>query len=129
MDICEAVYKYLKTDTAVCSKIKDRIYPLTLPQKCKLPAVVYNRVSVKRTPAMQVDSDFCVQNIQFSCYAKSYSDSVDTANIIRNTLKNYRGQMSDIFVQAVITVFESENYDLATESYVYIVELQFYFNE
>lgn len=129
MDICEAVYGYLKTLPSVSDIVSDRIYPLLLPQKCTLPAVAYNKISINRTPALQADSDFCVQNVQLSCYAKSYAEVVHTANAIRNALKNYVGQMLDVFVQAVLTEFETENYDSATETYVYILELQFYFND
>lgn len=129
MDICEAVYGYLIEEPSVINLISDRIYPLILPQKCKLPAVVYNKVSVKRTHALQVDSTLCIQNIQFSCHAKSYAQALNVVNVIRNLLKNYIGQMLDIFIQAVLTQFETENYNSETDTYTYILELQFYFNE
>ncbi|MEA1961278.1 MAG: hypothetical protein U9N81_08430 [Bacillota bacterium] len=129
MHLEEAVYSYLITQTAVYEKIADRLYPLLLPQKCQLPAVAYTMVSVDRSPALQKDTGFVKDTLQFSCHAKSYSEAVSVAKLLRNALQDFNGNMNGIHIGGVLVVSETVNYESATKNYSAHIEFEFHFNE
>ncbi|MDW7651314.1 MAG: hypothetical protein SCM57_08270 [Bacillota bacterium] len=129
MRLEEAVFAYLMADTALQNKIGERLYPLLLPQKCQLPAVVYSLVSIERRPALQRDTGFAKQILQFSCHAKNYSDAVATAQLLRGALQDYNGNMGSLFIGAVLVVSESATYEHKTQTYSSHVEFEFHFNE
>lgn len=129
MRLEEAVYKYLIAQIAVFDKISDRLYPLLLPQKCQLPAVVYSLISLEKTPALQKDTDLIKQTLQFSCHSKSYAEAISIAEILRKVLQDYSGNMNGLFIGAVLVASETASYEPKTESYSAYIEFEFQFNE
>lgn len=129
MRLEEAVVAYLMTNTALKNKIADRLYPWLLPQKCQLPAVVYSFVSAERTPALQKDTGFVKQTLQFSCHAKSYAAVVALVDVLRRALQDYSGDMAGLTIGAVLIVSETSAYESDTESYLAHIEFEFHFNE
>lgn len=129
MRLEEAVFSYLTANTDVKNRIADRLYPLLLPQDCLFPSVVYSLVSIERTPALERDSGFVKQILQFSCHAKSYKESVNVVEIIRNTLQNFKGDMVGLDIGAILIKLEVVTFEPDTKNYIAIIEFEFQFNE
>lgn len=129
MRLEEAVYAYLISQQNVHTKIADRLYPLLLPQKCQLPAVAYTLISMDRTPALQKDTGFVKETLQFSCHARSYKEAVSVIQLLRSALQDFSGEMSGVFVGAVLVESEMMDYESKTDTYSAIIEFEFHFNE
>jgi hypothetical protein len=123
MRLEEAVSTYLQ------QFLSYKLYPLILPQNCILPAVVYTPVSKEITPALQIDTNFTKQTIQFSCYAKTYSEGVKLLEVIRDKLQNYAGLMADIKIGSVLILSENAAYEPVTAVYSVYIDFEFQFNE
>jgi hypothetical protein len=129
MRLEEAVYAYLTSQPALHAKIADRLYPLLLPQKCRLPAVAYTLVSMDRTPALQKDTGYVRATLQFSCHARSYSEAVSVVQSLRGAMQDFSGNMNGVLVGAVFVASEMVDYEPKTETYSAHIELEFHFNE
>ena len=123
MRLEESVSSLLQT------KLKNRLYPLILPQKCPLPAVAYTPVSVIRLHSLQQDTGFVRQRIQFSCFAKNYGEAVDISVIIRHELQDFSGEASGLYIGGVLVTDESSNYESDTGLYSVVIEFEFQFKE
>jgi len=123
MRLEEAVSAYLQP------KLNNQLYPFLLPQNTALPAVVYHPVSVERLHSLVSDSGFVKQRLQFSCYGKSYKESVQLAESIRQELQNYTGQMSGLSIGSVLLIEEITNYEAGTNVYSVSIEFEFQFEE
>lgn len=64
-DICQAVYEKLCSDSSISRAVADRIYPILLPEDAPLPAIVYAPVLANYDSALQGDTGFVRQTIQF----------------------------------------------------------------
>ena len=123
MRLEEALSSHLQT------KLNSRMYPFLLPQKCDFPAIVYFPVSVERLHALIEDTGFVKQRIQFTCHAKSYKESVETASIIKNELQNFHGVMSELTIGSVLIINETSDFEPKTQIYSVILEFEFQFEE
>ncbi|WP_366923875.1 hypothetical protein MFMK1_000793 [Metallumcola ferriviriculae] len=110
-------------------KLNNRLYPFLLPQNILLPAVVYLPVSVERLRSLVEDSGFIKQRLQFSCYATSYKEAVQTARIIQSELQNFNGPMAGLSIGSVLLMEEISDYEPDTEIYSVSFEFEFQFEE
>ena len=120
---------FIINDPCVKSKISTRLYPLLLPQKCQLPAAAYRTISVNRIPALQRDTNFIKQALQFSCYAKSYAEAAAASDTLRDALQNFSGDMNGIRVGAVLINSEIITYEANTDNYSAHIEFEFQYIE
>lgn len=123
MRLEEAVSAYLQP------KLNHKLYPFLLPQNTELPAVVYMPVSVERLHSLVADTGFVKQRLQFSCYGKSYKESVQLEGIIRQELQNFSGVMSGLLIGSVLLMEEITNYEAGTNAYSVTIEFEFQFEE
>lgn len=133
-DICQALYEYLSADADIKNRVKGRIYPIVLPQDAPLPAIVYSPVLANYDSALQGDTGFVRQTIQFVSHDKTYKKTRELARLIKKALQDYQGDMNGLFIQAVFVKSDYEyNGNTAlkfdTEEYMSSIEFEFYFNE
>lgn len=110
-------------------KLKGALYPFLLPQKCGLPAVAYFPVSLERLHSLTADTGFVKQRLQFSCFAKSYRQAVETARIIQRALQNFSGEMNGLTIGGVLLMDEVSDYEADTGLYSVSLEFEFQFEE
>ncbi|MDA8227051.1 MAG: DUF3168 domain-containing protein [Desulfitobacterium hafniense] len=128
----EALYALLKSHADLAKLVSDRVYPLTLPQKCPLPAIAYQRVSGARMHALQGDTGYTMPVLQFSCWAGNYAECKVVAEQLRLCLQNFSGFMGGpdgVFVGAVLLESEIEGYEPDTGTYYTNLEFQFHYIE
>lgn len=133
-DICQALYEYLSADADIKNRVKGRIYPIVLPQDAPLPAIVYSPVLANYDSALQGDTGFVRQTIQFVSHDKTYKKTRELSRLIKKALQDYQGDMNGLFIQAVFVKSDYEyNGNTAlkfdTEEYMSSIEFEFYFNE
>lgn len=133
-DICQALYEYLSADADIKNRVKGRIYPIVLPQDAPLPAIVYSPVLANYDSALQGDTGFVRQTIQFVSHDKTYKKTRELSRLIKKALQDYEGDMNGLFIQAVFVKSDYEyNGNTAlkfdTEEYMSSIEFEFYFNE
>jgi len=123
MRLEEAVSGYLQP------KLRGALYPFLLPQKRDLPAVAYFPVSVERLHSLTADTGFVKQRLQFSCFAKSYKQALETAKTIQGALQNFSGAMNGLTIGAVLLLDEVSDYEADTGLYSVSLEFEFQFEE
>ncbi len=133
-DICQALYEYLSADADIKNRVKGRIYPIVLPQDAPLPAVVYSPVLANYDSALQGDTGFVRQTIQFVSHDKTYKKTRELSRLIKKALQDYQADMNGLFIQAVFVKSDYEyNGNTAlkfdTEEFMSSLEFEFYFNE
>ena len=133
-DICQALYEYLSADADIKKRINGRIYPIVLPQNALLPAIVYSPVLANYDSALQGDTGFVRQTVQFVSHDTTYKKTRELSRLIKKALQDYQGDMNGLCIQAGFVKSDYEyNGNTAlkfdTEEYMSSIEFEFYFNE
>lgn len=133
-DICQAVYEKLCQDIKLTRYLSNRIYPIILPEDAPLPAIVYTPVLANYYSALQGDTGFVRQTIQFVCHDTTYKKSRELSRIVKSIFQDYYGDMNGLFIQAVFIKSDYEyNGNTAlkfdTNEYMSSIELEFLYNE
>ena len=133
-DICQALYEYLSADADIKKRINGRIYPIVLPQNALLPAIVYSPVLANYDSALQGDTGFVRQTVQFVSHDTTYKKTRELSRLIKKALQDYQGDMNGLCIQAVFVKSDYEyNGNTAlkfdTEEYMSSIEFEFYFNK
>ena len=133
-DISQAVYEYLKTRKDIVERVKDRIYPIVLPQDAALPAIVYAPVLANYDSALQGDTGYVRQTMQFVCHDTTYKKSRELSRMVKKAFQDYHGDMCGLWIEAVFIKTDYEyngntalKYD--TEEYMSSIEFDIQFNE
>lgn len=93
----KAIYSYISTYPGLTALVGNRIYPLVIPQNPTYPAVAYSRVS--RVYEKDLSGTAWNQSrMQFSVYARKYSDAKAVVEQIRAAFRDYRGKINGIDV-------------------------------
>lgn len=133
-DICQALYEYLSADADIKNCVHGRIYPIVLPQDAPLPAIVYAPVLGNYDSALQGDTGFVRQTMQFVAHDKTYKKSRELSRKIKRALQDYHGDMCGLTIEAVFIKSDYEyNGNTAlkfdTEEYMSSIEFEIHFNE
>lgn len=133
-DICQVLYEYLSADADIKNRVHGRIYPIVLPQNALLPAIVYSPVLANYDSALQGDTGFVRQTVQFVSHDTTYKKTRELSRLIKKALQDYQGDMNGLCIQAVFVKSDYEyNGNTAlkfdTEEYMSSIEFEFYFNE
>ena len=133
-DISQAVFEYLKTRDEIVGRVGDRIYPIVLPQNADLPAIVYSPVLAHYDSALQGDTGFVRQTMQFVCHDTTYKRSRELSRMVKKAFQDYHGDMCGLWIEAVFIKTDYEyngntalKYD--TEEYMSSIEFDIQFNE
>ena len=133
-DISQAVYEYLKTRKDIVERVKDRIYPIVLPQDAALPAIVYAPVLANYDSALQGDTGYVRQTMQFVCHDTTYKKSRELSRMVKKAFQDYHGDMCGLWIEAVFIKTDYEyngntalKYD--TEEYMSSIEFDIQYNE
>ena len=133
-DICQAVYEKLCSDAGISNYVRGRIYPIVLPEDAPLPAIVYTPVLANYDSALQGDTGFVRQTIQFVCHATTYKKTRELSRKVKRVFQDYSGNMCGLIIQAVFIKSDYEyNGNTAlkfdTDEYMSSIEFEFHFNE
>ena len=133
-DICQAVYEYLSGIAEIQDRVRGRVYPILLPQDKPLPAIVYSPVIANYDSALQGDTGFVKQTIQFVCHDTTYKRTRELSRMLKRAFQDFHGDMCGLFIQAVFIKSDYEyNANTALKfdmgEYMSSLEFEFFFNE
>ena len=101
MPIEAALASYLKPVSEITGIIGEgdgaRIFPLALPQKPDYPAVTYQVISSPR----HHDVDIAYPRIQYTAFARTYSQAKELADILRLHLSRLKGVLSGVAIKQI----------------------------
>lgn len=133
-DICQAVYEKLCSDLDIFSSVSDRVYPIVLPEDAPLPAIVYAPVLANYDSALQGDTGFVRQTIQFVCHDTTYKKARVLSRKVKKLFQDYTGDMCGLNIEAVFIKSDyeyNENTALKfdTNEFMSSIEFEFHYNE
>lgn len=133
-DICQALFEFLSNYAPLTERIGGRLYPMILPQDAPTPSVVYSPVLANYDSALQGDTGYVRQTVQFLCHAGTFKQSRELSRIVKRALQDYKGNMCGLFIQAVFIKSDYEyngntSLKFDTEEYMSSIEFEFHFNE
>lgn len=133
-DICQAIYAYLSRNEQIVEQVGNKIFPMLLPEDAPIPAIVYSPVFASYDSALQGDTGFVRQTIQFVCHGKTFKKARELSRMVKRAFQNFHGDMCGLEIQAV---FIKSDYEyngntalkFSTEEYLSSIEFEFYYNE
>lgn len=95
MTVYEPVRALILGDAAIVALVAARVWPLRLPQKPTLPAIVVTRVSDIRATPLRGSASVARPRVQVDCWAQSSDQAAALGALVRQRLENYDGQYTD----------------------------------
>jgi hypothetical protein len=102
----DAIFAYLSTEPQVSDLVETRIYPGKLPEPTTFPAIVWHRISARRTRTydkFESFDAFATIRVQFDCWAEEpggYDTAVEVGEALLGALSGYGGMMSGTLITA-----------------------------
>jgi hypothetical protein len=104
-----ALKSHLGSHAALTALVSDRIYPLTIPEKVPLPAVVYQRIIT--TPENDIDGldgKLLRIRVQVTVWSRTTDNARQIAEVIRLRMQTAALTFSSVML------FDSDTYDPTT---------------
>ena len=78
------IFKVLSESVAIANIASTRIYPMRLPERVPVPAIVYSFPNI--SPIKSLDGEIGIDsvNIEITCWAKSYLGAHILAGVVRS---------------------------------------------
>ena len=106
MNIGNGIYNILVNDAGVTALVgsgaNSRIYPLMIPQKAALPAVIYLMTSCQPFPTKTGVSSASHYLFDLVCIAETYDGGIALADAVRSALDGIKGSKGGITFQHII---------------------------
>lgn len=133
-DICQAVYGHLCLQSKIVERVGKRIYPSILPEDAPLPSIVYSPILANYDSALQGDTGYVRQTIQFVCHDSTFKKARELSRLVKKAFQDYKGDMQGLEIQAVFIKSDYEyngntSLKFDTEEFMSSIEFEFHFNE
>lgn len=133
-DLFASLYQHILNDEEIKKAIKDRLYPVILPEDAPNPAIVYTPIFGHYGSALQHDTGFARQTVQFVVHASSFKEARILKRLLKKSLQDYKGYMGDIFIEATFiksdyTYSTNTSLKFSTEEFCESIEFEFYYQE
>jgi len=113
----DAIYSKLSGTSGITALVGRRIYPVVLPQKCKLPAITYDKVSDPQIHTMGSESNPCHPRFTIHVWGETLKNVIDIAEQVKTALKYYTGTIASMIIQRIYYDNETDIYEPQTETY------------
>jgi hypothetical protein len=90
-----ALRAHLLDDGAIAALVGTRVYPLRLPEKLVLPAIVLTRISEVRYGHLRGNEALARPRYQVDCWASTHDGATALGTLVRQRLNGYTGTWSD----------------------------------
>lgn len=95
MTITAALRAHLLDDGPIAALVAGRCYPLRLPQKVTLPAIVLTRISETRVAHLRGADALARPRYQVDCWATTHDAATELGTLCRQRLNGYTGTWTD----------------------------------
>lgn len=89
-----AIVTILAGDTDVTDQVDDRIFPLTVPQCEKMPAITYQQIDDRKIPTHSGPNTLLNTRMQIDCWAKTYAEASALKKAVRLALDGFVGTVN-----------------------------------
>jgi hypothetical protein len=116
MTITEALRTHLLADAAIAALVGTRCYPLRLPQKVTMPAIVLSLISGGRPGHLRGVGGLARARYQLDSWAQTYDGATALAAVCRQRLDGFAGEWTDGGSPAVV-VYAKVFYDTGQDRF------------
>ena len=120
----EALFYKLANDTAVKALVASRVYPVLMPQDVTLPCLTYQRISTPRLHTHDKAGGTAHPRFQITVWDDNPKDVATLANAVRTCLDGFKGTVSTVVIQAILSDDDNDGYD--PESQIFWRNLDFF---
>ena len=106
-----------------------RIYPITLPQACTLPAICYQRQPGLRVRAMHQDTGIVRARFWLHIYGADYDDAKSVADAVIAGLNRWSGTSASVVVQEIRIDDGQDSYEPDLRQHRVMLDLEMDYNE
>lgn len=120
----KAIFSKLSGSNAISALVADRIYPVFLPEKSTLPAIVFRRVSTAGANLSHSGtSGKLTSEFEIECYARDVTVVKNVALAVRKTFSGFSGIVSGLVIHRASVDNEYDDYDFESGLYTVPVEV------
>jgi hypothetical protein len=120
----KALFQKLSTTAAITAIVGNRIYPVFLPEKTPIPAIVFLRVSTEGAAISHTKSSGkLTSSFEVGCYGKDIQVAKNLAKLVRNTLSGFSGTVAGLVIHRSEVQNEFDDYDFDTGLFTVPVEV------
>ncbi len=125
----DAVRFVLTSDAAVAALIDQRVYPLTMPQSGKLPAIVFQRISTVGSYTLEGPATPTAARVQLNLMSTSFTQVRQLAAAARKALDGYSGRFADYIVNFIEVVNFLDDFESDTGICRVVMDVRVHSNE
>ena len=99
-----ALQEFLVADPGVSAIVDDRIYPLVIPQRGEIPAIVYSRYATVHVPTHGGMTGLEESRFQLSLWGDTPNDTWALADAVEDAVNGFSGDMAGVHVGLIKVV-------------------------
>jgi hypothetical protein len=126
VDCSAALYSFLSTNATVTAAVSTRTYPVSLPQKATLPALVYTETDPGYLHAMVTDAAERMPVFEIEAHASTAKGAADVIAAVVAAVTNYSGAMGTQTGTTLSIEFSDEGYDPDSETFYKTYEFKIF---
>ena len=132
LDIRSGLRAFLLADAAVAAVVSTRIFPTRMPQGEKGTSIVYLRISGLGDHTLAGASRISRPRFQIDCWAQSPGAAADLANLVKERLDGYRGEMPygtaspQLSIECLGVFFENERDGFDADNEMFVVSRDYF---
>lgn len=133
MPIENDLRSFLLGDGDIAALVSTRIYPEFIPQNRPVPAIVYQRI-LKETPYhLGGQGTLVAPRIQLSCWADDPDTRATLAELVRNRISGYQGNLGGLSplgeTEGIIIVNELHDHESETGRFRALLDVKVWHQE
>ena len=105
-----AIYSILNTNEEIKKMVGNNIYPVVAPLNTKNPYIVFKRqINIQND---NKDSRYSIVTIELNVYSNNYQQSIQLAELVKNTLENvYNKEVEGFRIKYIVNTSIDEDYN------------------
>lgn len=105
-----AIYSILSGNEEIKKAVGNNIYPVVAPLNCKNPYIVFKRQITTQND--NKDSRYSIVSIEINVYSNNYQQSIQLAELVKNTLENvYNKEVEGFKIKYIVSTSIDEDYN------------------
>lgn len=117
MTIIEGLRAFLLANTSIATLVSQRIYPLRLPQKITVPAIVLTRITEINDAHLRGPNVLTRARIQVDAWAQTFDAAVALGTLCSQRLDGYQGTWTDGGSPASLIKVQAIFHDVASDHF------------
>lgn len=125
----EDLEKYLKEDSNISLLCNGRVFPVTLPQNTRFPAIVYQIISGERVNSHGGQSGLVETRTQITCFHSNYYLLKEFVQTVRIAMNSFKGDLYNTERIAIEFLSADDLYEENQEIYMSPMDFRIWYQE